>query len=133
MGSAPPGPRPGSAVLQSTAQSRLAGAWESLREEGDRAGSWLTRRIEPGYAQGASLDIIALEDISARAWPALHTGRIGGWRLNASTGHTGRANTCWALEAPDRPVGEAFEAVEAWYAGLGLPPKFKTVEIGRAH
>ncbi|MBI5941874.1 MAG: hypothetical protein HY859_15775, partial [Caulobacterales bacterium] len=74
------------------------------------------------------MDIIALEDVSARAWPALHTGRIGGWRLNASTGHTGRANTCWALEAPDRPVDQALEAVEAWYAGLGLPPKFKTVD-----
>lgn len=74
------------------------------------------------------MDIIALEDVSARAWPALHTGRIGGWRLNASTGQTGRANTCWALEAPDRPVDQAFEAVEAWYAGLGLPPKFKTVD-----
>lgn len=74
------------------------------------------------------MDIIALEDVSARAWPALHTGRIGGWRLNASTGHTGRANTCWALEAPDRALDHAFEAAEAWYAGHGLPPKFKTVD-----
>ncbi|MDP1737077.1 MAG: GNAT family N-acetyltransferase [Caulobacter sp.] len=74
------------------------------------------------------MDIIELEDVSARAWPALHTARLGGWRLNASTGHTGRANTCWALEAPDRPVAEALEAVEAWYAGHGLPPKFKTVD-----
>lgn len=74
------------------------------------------------------MDVIALEDVSARAWPALHTARLGGWRLNASTGHTGRANTCWALEAPDRPVDEAFEAAEAWYAGHGLPPKFKTVD-----
>ncbi len=74
------------------------------------------------------LDIIALEDVSSRAWPALHLERLGGWRLHASTGHTGRANTCWALEAPDRPVGEAFDAVEAWYAGHDLPPKFKTVD-----
>lgn len=74
------------------------------------------------------LDIIALEDVSSRAWPALHLERLGGWRLHASTGHTGRANTCWALQAPDRPVAAAFEAVEAWYAGHGLPPKFKTVD-----
>ncbi len=46
-------------------------------------------------------DLLALEDVSARAWPALRTARLGGWRLNASTGFTGRANTCWALEAPD--------------------------------
>jgi GNAT superfamily N-acetyltransferase len=73
-------------------------------------------------------DIVALEDISAWAWPALHQARIGGWRLNASTGHTGRANTCWAIEAPDRPLDEALAAVEGWYAGHGLPPKFKTVD-----
>jgi GNAT superfamily N-acetyltransferase len=76
----------------------------------------------------AGVDIVALEEVSARAWPALHAARIGGWRLNASTGHTGRANTCWALEAPDRPLPEALAAVEAWYAGHGLPPKFKTVD-----
>lgn len=74
------------------------------------------------------LDIIALEDVSARAWPALHTARLGGWRLNASTGHTGRANTCWALEAPDRPVEDAIVATEAWYESHSLPPKFKTVD-----
>ncbi|MDP1632627.1 MAG: GNAT family N-acetyltransferase [Caulobacter sp.] len=73
-------------------------------------------------------DIITLEDVSARAWPALHTARLGGWRLNASTGHTGRANTCWAIEPPDRPVEAALAAVEAWYAGHDLPPKFKTVD-----
>lgn len=74
------------------------------------------------------MNIIVLEDVSALAWPALHRARLGGWRLHASTGHTGRANTCWALEAPDRPVEDAIAAVEAWYAGHGLPPKFKTVD-----
>lgn len=72
--------------------------------------------------------LLALEDVSARAWPALHKARVGGWRLNASTGHTGRANTCWALEAPDRPLDEALAWVESWYAGFGLPTKFKTVD-----
>lgn len=73
-------------------------------------------------------DLLALEDVSARAWPPLHTARVGGWRLNASTGHTGRANTCWALEGPDRPLDEALAWVESWYAGYGLPTKFKTVD-----
>ncbi len=72
--------------------------------------------------------VVALEDVSARAWPALHTARIGGWRLNASTGHTGRANTCWAIGAPDRPLDAALAEVERWYADHGLPPKFKTVD-----
>ncbi|MFZ5670836.1 MAG: GNAT family N-acetyltransferase [Pseudomonadota bacterium] len=74
------------------------------------------------------LDIVALEEVSARAWPSLHAARLGGWRLYASTGHTGRANTCWALEPPDRPVAEALAAVEAWYGGHGLPPRFKTAD-----
>lgn len=73
-------------------------------------------------------DLLTLEDVSARAWPALRTARVGGWRLNASTGHTGRANTCWALEAPDRPLKEALAWVESWYAGYRLPTKFKTVD-----
>lgn len=75
-------------------------------------------------------ELIALEDVSARAWPSLHRARLGGWRLYASTGHTGRANTCWALEAPDRPLTEALAEVEAWYAGHDLPPKFKTIDGG---
>ncbi|ATQ42224.1 GNAT family N-acetyltransferase [Caulobacter mirabilis] len=74
------------------------------------------------------VDIIALEDVSARAWPSLHRERLGGWRLYASTGHTGRANTCWVLGAPDRPLDDAFRETEAWYAARGLPSKFKTVD-----
>ena len=48
--------------------------------------------------------------------------------MYASTGHTGRANTCWALQAPDRSLTEALAEVEAWYEGHDLPPKFKTVD-----
>jgi GNAT superfamily N-acetyltransferase len=73
-------------------------------------------------------EIIALEDVSARAWPALVTGRLGGWRLNATRGFTGRANTCWVLEDPDCPLDHAIGAMEAWYADRGLPPKFKTTD-----
>lgn len=72
--------------------------------------------------------IVALEDVSALAWPAFETARLGGWRLHAANGYTGRANTCWALEPPDRPVEAALDAVEAWYAERGRPPRFKTVD-----
>ncbi|MDB5431709.1 MAG: family N-acetyltransferase [Caulobacter sp.] len=71
-------------------------------------------------------EIIALEDLSSRAWPAKVTGRLGGWRLNATDGFTGRANTCWTLEDPGREAGEAIDAVEAWYFDRRLPPRFKT-------
>ncbi len=73
-------------------------------------------------------EIIALEDLSSRAWPARVTGRLGGWRLNATDGFTGRANTCWTLEDPGRPAHEAIAVVEAWYFDRGLPPRFKTTE-----
>jgi GNAT superfamily N-acetyltransferase len=75
-----------------------------------------------------TVDVVALEDVSARAWPSLHRDRIGGWRLYASTGHTGRANTCWALEPADRPLDEAVQVADEWYAGHGLPTKFKTTD-----
>ena len=73
-------------------------------------------------------DIIALEDLSSRAWPARVTGRLGGWRLNATDGFTGRANTCWTLEDPGRPAADAIAAVEAWYFDRRLPPRFKTTD-----
>lgn len=74
------------------------------------------------------LDIVALEDVTSRAWPARVRERIGGWRLNAAGGRTGRANTCWALEAPDRDPAAAIAAVEAWYDRQGQAPKFKTTD-----
>jgi RimJ/RimL family protein N-acetyltransferase len=77
-------------------------------------------------------DIIALEDIAARAWPARVTERLGGWRLYASDGHTGRANTCWTLQDPGMPAGQAIAAVEAWYARHGLPPRFKITDAACA-
>ena len=73
-------------------------------------------------------DIIALEDLSSRAWPAKVTGRLGGWRLNATDGFTGRANTCWTLQDPGRDAAEAIDAVEAWYFDRRLPPRFKTTD-----
>ena len=83
--------------------------------------------MSPAAALSAG-DIVALEDIAARAWPAARTGRQGGWRLNASSGFSGRINACWPLEAPELPLDDAVAAVEAWYAARGLPSLFKIVE-----
>lgn len=74
------------------------------------------------------MDILTLETLSERAWPALEQAAIGGWRLHASGGHTGRANTCWTLQAPDRDLDAAFAAVEDWYARRNLPSGFKTTD-----
>jgi ribosomal protein S18 acetylase RimI-like enzyme len=56
------------------------------------------------------------------------TGRLGGWRLNATDGFTGRANTCWVLEDPGLGAADAIKTAEAWYFDRGLPPKFKTTD-----
>jgi ribosomal protein S18 acetylase RimI-like enzyme len=69
-----------------------------------------------------------LEPIAARGWPAAESDRIGGWRLHASAGKSGRINTCWPLDAPDRGVEAAIAAAEAWYARRSLAPRFKIVE-----
>jgi ribosomal protein S18 acetylase RimI-like enzyme len=78
------------------------------------------------------IDPRVIEPISARGWPAAETAELGGWRLYASSGHSGRINTCWALDPLERDIDEAIGLVEAWYEARGLPPKFKIVQVGDA-
>ena len=74
------------------------------------------------------IDIPALELVAARAWPAAREGRIGDWRLFASSGYSGRINACWPLGDAGLAPAEAIVAVEAWYAGQSQPPLFKIVD-----
>jgi len=74
------------------------------------------------------IDPMRLEPVAARAWCAAEEAALGGWRLHASAGFSGRINSCWPLGAPDRPAEAAIDAVEAWYAARGLTPTFKLVE-----
>jgi GNAT superfamily N-acetyltransferase len=76
----------------------------------------------------SAADILALETISARAWPAARRASLGGWRLNAASGHSGRINACWPLEDPGLALDDAIAGVEAWYASQALPSLFKIVE-----
>ena len=73
-------------------------------------------------------EIVALEKVSTRAWPAARGTRIGGWRLYASSGHSGRVNACWPLGDPGQPALPAIAAAEAWYLGEGLPCVFKIAD-----
>lgn len=70
-----------------------------------------------------------LQPIAARAWPPEQAAGLGGWRLHAAAGFSGRANCCWPLGAPDRPAAAAIAAVEAWYAARGLPALFIMPEV----
>ncbi len=76
----------------------------------------------------SSEQIVSLERISARAWPAIGESKIGGWRLHAASGFSGRINACWPLEDPGIDLAEAVTAVEAWYGERKLPGLFKIVE-----
>lgn len=74
------------------------------------------------------IDPTVLEPLADDAWPARERARLGGWRLNASSGHSMRINACWPLGAPDRDPDAALDAVEAWFAERGLPPRFKLTD-----
>lgn len=78
------------------------------------------------------IDPLELEPIAARAWPAAREGRIGGWRIYASSGYSGRINACWPLADPGLGLADAIAAVEAWYAERSLPPLFKIIDGGVA-
>jgi len=71
----------------------------------------------------------ALEPISARGWPPRELVQLGGWRLQASDGFSGRANACWPIGAPDRSMSAAITAVEAWYQARKLAPIFRPADI----
>jgi GNAT superfamily N-acetyltransferase len=74
------------------------------------------------------IDPRLLEPLSDDAWPARERARLGGWRLNASSGRSMRINACWPLEPPDRDPEAALDAVEAWFAARGLAPRFKLTD-----
>ena len=73
-------------------------------------------------------EIQALEAISARAWPAARSTGLGGWRLHASAGFSGRINACWPLGDPGDELDGAIARVESWYESHALPPLFKIVD-----
>lgn len=74
------------------------------------------------------IDPALLEPLADDAWPARERDRLGGWRLNASSGHSMRINACWPLDAPDRDPEIALDAVEAWFAARDLPTRFKLTD-----
>ena len=76
----------------------------------------------------SSAAIVGLELVAARAWPAARVDALGGWRLYASSGFSGRINACWPLEDPGLAPDTALDTVEGWYAERHLQTLFKVVE-----
>ena len=68
-------------------------------------------------------DVLALEEVAAKGWPAPDTRWLGRWLLRAAEGFTGRANSVLPLGDPGRPLDAALAEVAAWYGERRLPPR----------
>ncbi|GAA2694206.1 MULTISPECIES: GNAT family N-acetyltransferase [Actinosynnema] len=76
--------------------------------------------------------ITVLEQRCAAAWPALVDRPLGGWRLRAAAGFTGRANSALTTGDPGVPLGAALASVRAFAAEQGVPPLAHVV-LGSEH
>ncbi|MFD2767387.1 GNAT family N-acetyltransferase [Micromonospora eburnea] len=83
------------------------------------------KRVPPARRPTAAA-VVALELAADEAWPAPVRSRLGGWLLRAAEGWTGRANSALPVGDPDRPLPDALDAVERWYADHGQPALVNT-------
>lgn len=67
--------------------------------------------------------IARLENAAADAWPAVEVAWLGQWRLRASSGYTGRANSALPIGHPGTDLPEALAEVAAFYQARDLPPR----------
>src|SRR5690349_14064400 len=82
------------------------------------------RAIPPPVPRRPSWTAVArLENLCADAWPAPVDRPLGGWRLRAAGGFTGRANAALAVGDPGLPVPAALDAVRAFAATHGVGPR----------
>jgi ribosomal protein S18 acetylase RimI-like enzyme len=79
------------------------------------------KRVPPRPARYS--EMLALEAIADRAWPAPEQVPLGQWRLRAAHGWTNRANSALPLGNSGQPLPETVAACEAFYEARGLPPK----------
>jgi N-acetylglutamate synthase len=68
-----------------------------------------------------TISIDELEAAAADGWRAPDEAALGGWRLRAAGGFTGRANSALAVGDPGMPLAEAADEVCRWYRARGLP------------
>ncbi|MFR9801751.1 GNAT family N-acetyltransferase [Pseudonocardia sp. RS010] len=93
----------------------------------DRAAVVALRVVPPAPARRASWSAVSrLENLCADAWPTLVDERLGGWRLRAAGGFTGRANSALAVGDPGLPVPAALDRVREFAGVHGLVPRLQT-------
>lgn len=69
--------------------------------------------------------ILAVEELSINAWPALQTMLVDGWVLRFANGYTKRANSINPLYPSRRTAAEKIAACEKLYRDKRLPVVFK--------
>ena len=69
--------------------------------------------------------LLALEELSLNAWPALQTLLYDGWVLRFAGGYTRRANSVNPMYESSLPLDEKITVCERLYASQGLPAIFK--------
>jgi N-acetylglutamate synthase len=69
-----------------------------------------------------TISVDDLERAAADGWRAPEEAALGGWRLRAADGFTGRANSALAVGEPGLPLAAAVGEVCRWYRARGLPP-----------
>ncbi|MBR0649136.1 GNAT family N-acetyltransferase [Roseomonas terrae] len=75
-------------------------------------------------------DVLSLERATLTAVPAPRNGFDGPFVLRAFVGGTGRANAASSLDpAPDAALPERVARIEARYAALGLPVRFRSTPL----
>ena len=84
------------------------------------------KRVPPARLNRAlDATVTEVQRMSALSWRALETERMGGWRLRAGGGFTGRANSVLPLGEPGLRFDDAIAYVERWYDDRGLVPRFQ--------
>lgn len=78
------------------------------------------KRVPPPRRPTAAA-MIELELAADEGWPAPVHERLGEWVLRAADGWTGRANSALAVGDPGRPLPDAIDEVQRWYAARGQP------------
>ena len=79
----------------------------------------------PRLAHAADASVADLQRLSTLSWQPLETARLGGWRLRAGAGFTGRANSVLPLGDPGLPLDEAISFALDWYGARGIQPRFQ--------
>ena len=79
----------------------------------------------PPPARAADASVADLQRLSTLSWRPLETANLGGWRLRAGAGFTGRANSVLPLGDPGLPLDEAIAHVLSWYGQRGITPRFQ--------